>query len=111
VRKLALAELKAIEVENVPTPEKLRRVSVLMRRVALSVYPREEVAGLTGEAWLLRLDEPLDSPEFSRGAGRLLLNGPYQPAGDSDITRLLDLCREWLQRLPGKDSEPGRGRG
>ena len=79
-------------------------LSILMRRVALSYYPRETVAGLSGEAWLRYLDGAHSLPQtnsFSDGAGRLLLAGPYQQQIDGDVLALHALCGEWLARLPG----------
>jgi hypothetical protein len=105
--KLALAELKAIETGELGAPEKLREISMLLRRIALTAYPRAEIAGLAGEAWLQWLDQPFGQPRFSLGAGRLLLTGPYQRLADADLAGLCALCREWLERLPGKDAEPG----
>lgn len=107
VRKLALAELNRLEGEGLPATEKLRRLSMLLRRVGLSTSARAEVAGLTGQAWLLWLDRPLPQPRFSRGPGRLLLDAPYRPSVDGELDELFALCRDWLNRLPGKDQEPG----
>lgn len=58
-KKLALRELESIAKADADPLEKVRQLAVLLRRTALSVYPREEVAGLVGEAWLAFLDAPL----------------------------------------------------
>jgi len=101
VTKLALRELDALQKDStLATTEKLRRLSVLLRRAGLSAYPREEVAGLAGEAWLEWLDRPLGTPRFSQGAGRALLDAPYRPAGEADMDGLMALCRDWLKALP-----------
>lgn len=98
--KLARRELDALRADASLDPaEKVRRLSILLRRTALSVYPRDEVAGLAGEAWLRWLDEPLGEPRFSQGAGRLLADAPYRPAPAADVDELLDLCRDWLKAL------------
>jgi hypothetical protein len=101
VAKLALRELDQLRTDpTLPAAEKLRRLSVLLRRAGLSAYPREDVAGLTGEAWLEWLDRPLGTPRFSQGAGRVLLDAPYRPAGEADMNELMALCRDWLKALP-----------
>jgi len=101
VAKLALRELDALQTDTtLTTAEKLRKLSVLLRRAGLSAFPREEVAGLTGEAWLEWLDRPLKTPRFSQGAGRALLDAPYRPAGKADMDGLMALCRDWLKTLP-----------
>ncbi|MGX2028667.1 DUF4381 domain-containing protein [Methylocaldum gracile] len=101
VAKLALRELDALQKDStLGMTEKLRRLSILLRRAGLSAYPREDVAGLTGEGWLEWLDRPLGTPRFSRGVGRALLDAPYRPVGDADMDRLITLCRDWLKALP-----------
>lgn len=101
VAKLALRELDALQKDStLGMTEKLRRLSILLRRAGLSAYPREDVAGLTGEDWLEWLDRPLGTPRFSRGVGRALLDAPYRPVGDADMDRLIALCRDWLKALP-----------
>ncbi|MGX2038666.1 DUF4381 domain-containing protein [Methylocaldum sp. MU1018] len=101
VAKLALRELNALHADpTLATTEKLKRLSALLRRASLSAYPREDVAGLTGEAWLEWLDRPLGRPRFSQGAGRVLLDTPYRPMGEADMDSLAALCRDWLKALP-----------
>ena len=107
VKKLALRELDRIEQEASDPRERLQELAILLRRASLSIYPREEVAGLTGETWLLFLDRQLGDRHFSEGAGRLLLEAPYRREIDSDAASLLALCREWVDRLP----EPVGSRG
>src|SRR5690606_25779065 len=92
VTKLALRELDRLEKDSsLGMTEKLRRLSVLLRRVGLSTFPREDVAGLTGEAWLEWLDRPFGVPRFSRGVGRALLDAPYRPIGEADFDGLIAL--------------------
>jgi len=76
-----------------------QQLSILLRRVSLSCYPRQQVAGLTGSAWLRLLDSTLPGDEFQQGAGRVLIEAPY--AGDSRIdgSALLRLCERWLHQL------------
>jgi hypothetical protein len=52
--------------------------SALLRRTMLAYAPREDVAGLTGDAWLEWLDRDLAQPVFVGGAGRALLDLPYR---------------------------------
>jgi len=78
---------------------KLTEISMLMRRIAVSLAPRTEAAGLTGHAWLNYLDRSLTGRPFSEGVGRYLGEAPYRkeaPAG-LDITQLIALCEDWLK--------------
>ncbi len=79
-----------------------RDLSILLRRVCLSHYPRQQVAGLNGEAWLAWLDRDLEQRPFQTGIGRVLLNAPYQPQVDYDGAALIRLCRQWIETLPVK---------
>ena len=53
----------------------------------LAYAPREEIAGLTGEAWLAWLDKGMPLPYFHTEGGKSLLKLPYRnPEGDfSDV--------------------------
>lgn len=73
-------------------------LSAFLRRLVLS--KSENNAGLTGDAWLQLLDKPLNSVEFSRGVGKLLLTSPYQPNVEKyQVTELLRLTSRWVNTL------------
>jgi len=81
----------------------LRELSVLLRRVAISRFPRRDVAAISGEAWLSFLDGTLDSgTAFRSGAGRVLLSGPYAGKVDYDAPALVALCERWIKGLPSR---------
>lgn len=76
----ALSLLTQLEQQLVSEPQKLvAEISVLLRRVAMSRFPCEEVAGLTGQAWLDFLNQTVPKPLFiSEQDKRLLTEQPYQ---------------------------------
>ena len=76
-----------------------QQLSLLLRRVSLSCYPRQQVAGLTGRAWLSLLDRTLPGDEFQQGAGRVLIDAPYSLDSRVDGPALLRLCERWLRQL------------
>lgn len=76
-----------------------QQLSILLRRVSLSCYPRQQVAGLTGRAWLSLLDRTLPGDEFQQGAGRVLIDAPYSLDSRVDGAALLRLCERWLRQL------------
>lgn len=97
----ALAELARLRA--MPPERQLCELSVLLRRVAISRFPRRDVASLTGEDWLDFLDRTLgDDAAFRSGAGRVLLNGPYAGNAQFDAPSLLNLCERWIKRLPSR---------
>ena len=78
----------------------VRDLSILLRRLCVSIFPRTDSASLTGERWLEFLDRPLTASRFTAGPGRILLDAPYRPhVAAGDIEPLLELCDEWLNRL------------
>lgn len=99
-RRYAMRELLRYEAEYLEhrNPVMLaRQLSLLLRRVMLAYAPREEVAGLTGEAWLEWLDRGMPLPYFHTEGGKSLQQLPYRdPAGDFsdiDITAMLSAVR------------------
>ena len=83
----------------------IAQLSVLLRRVALSTYPRRRVAALTGEEWLLFLDNSLTAngadKAFSGGIGRALIEAPYNPDCQVDGDAIIGLVRRWISRNAG----------
>ncbi len=77
-------------------PELAASVSALLKRAALGRYPREQVAALTGPAWVEFLDRTGGDGAFARGAGAILADGVYAPRRDCDADALLDLAGRWL---------------
>lgn len=88
-RRAALAQIAAVGDEPAALAE-------ILRRTALSVFPREEVAGLYGEDWLAFLDRTYGGTAFREGPGRILAAAPYAPGpGAADLT---PLAAEWVRR-------------
>ena len=91
-------------------PELARELSVLLRRTSLTLYPRQQVASLTGEEWLAFLDRAVAASKadsgFSQGPGRCLLQAPYNPRMEWDAEALIELVRIWI----GKATAGARGR-
>ena len=98
--KTAKNNLAAIKQNSaLDNNQKLRELSMLVRRVAISINPRSEVASLTGRHWLAFLDRSVTGARFSEGCGQLLAEAPYRntPPADLEIAQLISLCEEWLK--------------
>jgi hypothetical protein len=78
----------------------VRDVSVWLRRVSITLYPRRDVASLTGEKWRQFLDEVAGTRVFGDDAGRMLAEAPYRASADIDSDGLLRLCETWLAAIP-----------
>lgn len=97
-RREALAELARIEkaIGGSAPARTSAALASLVRRTALAAFPRGQIAGLTGPAWLDFLDRTSDSRGFSEGAGRSLEIGAYQP-GLVDVRTLVVVVRHWIR--------------
>ena len=111
-RDLALAEhqrirssaLSGSEVDDNPA---LSDLSVLMRRVALAVLPRSQIAAVTDQQWLAALDSIGHTSEYTDGVGQLLHRAPYrkqQTVAAEDLSRLLDLTESTIVRADSIDT-------
>jgi hypothetical protein len=95
-RREALALLDAAGISDV-------ELATLIKRVALSTYPRERVAALTGERWLTFLDQTGHTDAFTQGPGRWIARLPYEPQlkaslPDDERRRLVKAIRTWIIR-------------
>lgn len=78
----------------------LRELSVLLRRLSISEYPRLQSASLTGDEWLQFLDKPMQGSPFKTGVGRVLLDAPYRPQVEfQEIGPLFTLCEDWIDAV------------
>ncbi|HIF52178.1 MAG TPA: DUF4381 domain-containing protein [Thiotrichaceae bacterium] len=97
---LARQELTRIENEfklNQDKSELVKEISELIRRVSISLFKRDESASITGEKWLLFLDQLQGDKSFSNGTGRVLIEAPYQSNPNYDATELLLLTSVWIE--------------
>ena len=92
-RREALALLPAPSASLASLPE-------LVKRTALSAYPRESVASLTGESWLAFLDRTGNTKAFTQGPGRRLVDLAYAPEATippGERTELIATVRQWIE--------------
>ncbi|MEO9528981.1 MAG: DUF4381 domain-containing protein, partial [Roseibium sp.] len=76
-------------------PDEASRLAGLLRRTALSAYPRAEVASLHGAEWLAFLDRAYGGSAFSEGPGWHLIAAPYRP--ETTQEPLKPLVRTWIK--------------
>lgn len=98
-RRRALAELTRVDPQA-PTPVLTAEVSAILKRVALTRWPRTEVAALTGAEWIAFLDRHAGHRGFTQGPGRILASGPYAPPDELDIDpeTVVELAAHWIRR-------------
>ncbi len=96
-----LAALRAAVQTDGDTRAFVAALSRLLRRLALARFPREQVAGLTGDAWLNFLDVTGGGDGFRRGPGRALADLAYGATRAGDLPpnpdALADLAETWIR--------------
>jgi hypothetical protein len=100
-QRIALAELVKLRASFQQDHDLLQLaagLSVLLRRVALSRFPRPAVAGLSGMHWLSFLDATGGSGQFANGPGRVLATAPYRPGTELDVEGLYGLVEAWIKQ-------------
>ncbi|WIY26096.1 DUF4381 domain-containing protein [Parasedimentitalea psychrophila] len=88
-RRAALAELDRVGSDPVAIAE-------ILRRTALTAYPRTEVAALCGADWLGFLDATVGGTAFREGQGRIVAEAPYHPGLVGSVA-LRDLATQWIR--------------
>ncbi len=106
-RRIALKRLVKIE-QQLPTEGKcresvIRQLPVLVKETALQVYPRADIAQLSGQAWLTFLDDRYGNRDFTQGVGQLLNTLSYRSPevlGQLSLLQLkelITLIRQWIR--------------
>ena len=75
-------------------------LSILIRRYAIALYGREQVAGLTGQQWLSFLDKTGKTSLFTSGVGNVLISVPYGSQEQVNGEELLSAVDQWLMNNP-----------
>lgn len=98
--KKELAEIQDAFSRDNNSEQLVRQVSILMRRLAISLFPRTDVAHLTGQGWLNFLDQCVEGDPFSGGEGRILIDAPYRQNFESeDIETVVRYCSQWIDAV------------
>lgn len=100
-RREAIRELKHLHANWLNDNDDrayLLAVQGLLKRVALTGFPREDVASLTGEAWVRFLDQSTGSHDFSIGESEVLIDGNYRQDTDINVPALDLVARQWINK-------------
>jgi len=106
LKRIALKRLVTIRASSRSQVAQVNELANLTRRVALSRFPSDEVAPLTGEAWLTFLDHRYDETGranlFREGVGQWLGDRRYLPdtkIEQSSLNELYLLVKQWIERV------------
>lgn len=72
-----------------------------LKVTALQAYPRQEVASLSGDNWLMFLDAHYSGPPFATGIGEKLVSVAYLPReqwalSEQQSDTLIRMSRKWI---------------
>jgi hypothetical protein len=105
-RRAALSELRLL-ADGINKPEKrdtcLRQIPTLLKRTALSVYSRDQVASLSGEDWRDFLNSKAHGLVFTEATFATLDSisyscGELNVLDSQEVSDLLLATKEWLNR-------------
>jgi hypothetical protein len=100
-RREAINELKSLSdawASHQDDAQYLNSLQHLLKRVALTNFPREDVASLTGEAWVQFLDQSTGSHDFSMAETDALIDGNYRPDLNIDVATLESVAKQWINK-------------
>jgi Domain of unknown function (DUF4381) len=105
-RRIARIELRQLKTRAADPRQReaaLRRLPELVKRTALTAFNREDVASLSGRAWLRFLDRTGHTNAFTQGCGQLLPEIAYDPRVIAQmdaavVEELFSVVRRWIDR-------------
>lgn len=104
-RREALVMLQGIEPQLQADNSRaaaLAEVAQLLKRTALTAYPRREVAELSGDEWLAFLDRSGNTTSFSRGAASVIGRISWQPQvaaelSEREVGEIAKSVKSWIR--------------
>jgi hypothetical protein len=105
-RRAGMQELQKIRhrLRRDETTKAIQELAALLKRVALTAFPRDRVASLSGDNWLAFLDATMGGGTFSAGPGNLLAASAYRRSdfsldvSDRQIDELFNLAGIWIKQ-------------
>src|SRR5262245_2014371 len=105
-RRAGLRELREIAARLPNAPERaaaLVDLAALLKRVALVAYAREQVAALSGNAWLTFLDRTGGTVRFTQEPGAVLATVSSRPGlatalDAAQVTALVAAAQDWIRQ-------------
>ena len=75
-------------------------VAAILRRTALSAFPRDQVASLSGADWLRFLDQTFPGAGFAKGPGQVFAIAPFRSCAPDPAA--VALARDWIKHHRAK---------
>ena len=100
-RRTALTQLASILARQAEPTGQLSAISLLLKATALQVYPRTEVAALSGEQWICWLNSSAPEALFPANTSRLLSEAVFYrdaAVAPAEIEQLASRARAWIRQ-------------
>lgn len=99
--RIALTLLTKLQQRQMQQPDQnyLAELSIIIRRVALTRFPRSDVAYLHNDAWLRFLDHTGKTTAFTQGPGQCLAQGPYRQHTDINWSAVFSCVTQWMKTI------------
>ena len=108
-RNRILAKYRLLEEQLIKQAdnETIAQINTLLRQLAVNYYPRSETASLTAFDWLNFLDKTAETQEFTKGAGRILMDAPYRNGKlkNLNLDEFTPLIRGWIKKTVNQHSK------
>ena len=115
-RRTALHQLQLLAQEVNKADKRdsvLRQIPILLKRTALTAYPRRQLASLTGKSWHNFLNSKVGTPSFTESSCNSLdcisySVGSLDTVDAEAASELLKACKHWLKHhRPAVPSKQG----
>ncbi len=70
----------------------------LLKKVALQAYPRQDIANLNGDQWLVFLSKSSGNAQFSHSEGAALGSDRFKPDYELNVDQLQTLTLSWIKK-------------
>ena len=107
-RRSALNRLDEIFTTDSAARERLQSLAELLKATALQAYPREEIAALSGSAWVSWLNQQSQELVFDQETGDLLAVALYRSDNetcDFQLGQLKAATAQWIRQHPGSHND------
>jgi len=95
-RREALTAIDDVLASRTQTADRAAAIAAVLKRTALAVYPRAEVAALTGTAWAGFLTRSAEEDALIAEHAQKLAAAAYR--SDIDPDELVEPARRWIRR-------------
>ena len=97
-----LSQLQKAWKKDPTAAKSIVELSILLRQVAITVFPREKVAGLVGERWIDFLNRSSNIRLFTGELVELLISAPYQSLPSIKNDAIFQASKCWIKKMLSK---------